>query len=248
METTSNSTYPSTTEFITSTTTNNNSTRVKRSGNIDVVCHESEDGYAVFVPHPYDCSLYYECVDLTPVLMSCPAGLYFDSRINVCNWPEYADCHVKTTTTTTTASPTTTETTTNSTTTATDSPTTTETSTTSTTATASPTTTETSINSTTITASPTTTGTSTNSTTTTASPTTTGTSTTSTTTTTTSSRVKRSANFDVVCHESEDGYAVFVPHPYDCSLFYECRGRTPVLMSCPAGLYFDSRINVCNWP
>ena len=64
-----------------------------RKDNIfDVVCHESEDGYAVFVPHPYDCSLYYECVDLTPVLMSCPAGLYFDSRIDVCNWPENVDC------------------------------------------------------------------------------------------------------------------------------------------------------------
>merc|ERR1719510_1564070 len=134
--------------------------------------------------------------------MSCPPGLYFDSRINVCNWPEYADCDESTTSTTTTASPTTTETSTNSTTT---------------------------------TASPTTTGTSTNSTTT-------GTSTNSTT------RVRRSADFDVVCHESEDGYAVFVPHPYDCSLYYECVDLTPVLMSCPAGLYFDSRINTCNWP
>merc|ERR1712020_476707 len=76
----------------TKTTTNSTSSRVKRSANFDVVCHESEDGYAVFVPHPYDCSLYYECVDLTPVLMSCPAGLYFDSRIDVCNWPENVDC------------------------------------------------------------------------------------------------------------------------------------------------------------
>merc|ERR1712241_933207 len=102
METTSNSTYPSTTEFITSTTTNNNSTRVKRIPGFDVVCHESQDGYAVFVPHPYDCSLYHECVGLTPVLMSCPAGLYFDSRIDICNWPEYVDCPEPTTTTSTT--------------------------------------------------------------------------------------------------------------------------------------------------
>merc|ERR1712110_235008 len=117
---------------------------VKDSNNFDAVCHESEDGYAVFVPHPYDCSLYYECRGRTPVLMSCPAGLYFDSRINVCNWPEYVDCDESTTstTTTTTTSPTTTETSTNSTTTTT-SPTTTETSTNSTTPTTSPTTTET---------------------------------------------------------------------------------------------------------
>ena len=65
---------------------------LRKDNNFDVVCHESEDGYAVFVSHTYDCSLFYECVDLTPVLMSCPAGLHFDSRINVCNWPEYADC------------------------------------------------------------------------------------------------------------------------------------------------------------
>merc|ERR1711874_194744 len=121
-------------------------------------------------------------------------------------------------------------------------------STTSTTTTSSPTTTETTTNSTTTTVSPTTTETSTTSSTTASSPTTTQTSRNSTTTTTTSSRVKRSANFDVVCHESEDSYAVFVPHPDDCSLYYECVDLTPVLMSCPAGLYFDSRIDVCNWP
>merc|ERR1711988_1911071 len=73
--------------------------------NFDAVCHESQDGYAVFVPHPYDCSLYYECVGLTPVLMSCPSGLFFDSRIDTCNWPEYVDCEVATTTTTTITTP-----------------------------------------------------------------------------------------------------------------------------------------------
>ena len=72
----------------------------KSINQFDVVCHESQDGYAVFVPHPYDCSLYYECVGLTPVLMSCPAGLYFDSRIDICNWPEYVTCPEPTTTTT----------------------------------------------------------------------------------------------------------------------------------------------------
>merc|ERR1711953_1587196 len=100
-ETTTNSTLPSTTESIASSTSNTNSTRVKRNAEFDVVCHESQDGYAVFVPHPYDCGLYYECVNLTPMLMSCPSGLYFDFRINVCNWPEFVDCPEPTTTTTT---------------------------------------------------------------------------------------------------------------------------------------------------
>merc|ERR1711988_1231117 len=90
-------------EETTTTTTTTTTTK-----DFDAVCHESQDGYAVFVPHPYDCSLYYECVGLTPVLMSCPSGLFFDSRIDTCNWPEYVDCEVATTTTTTITTPSTT--------------------------------------------------------------------------------------------------------------------------------------------
>merc|ERR1711971_1318237 len=78
----------------------------------DVVCPESEDGYAVFAPHPYDCSLYFECVGITPVLMSCPGDLEFDIQLNVCNWPELANCQPITTTTTTTTTSTTRTTTT----------------------------------------------------------------------------------------------------------------------------------------
>merc|ERR1712107_942342 len=59
---------------------------------VDVVCYESEDGMTVFIPHPSDCGLYYVCVGLNPVLMSCPGGLFFDPSLNVCNWPELVDC------------------------------------------------------------------------------------------------------------------------------------------------------------
>ena len=59
---------------------------------LDVVCPDSEDGFAVFVPHPTDCSLYYMCVGGSPILMPCPPGLYFDPSLNVCNYPEYVDC------------------------------------------------------------------------------------------------------------------------------------------------------------
>ena len=65
---------------------------LNKDNQFDVVCHDSQDGFPVFVPHPYDCSLYFQCVAMTPVLMSCPSGLLFDSRIDVCNWPEYVDC------------------------------------------------------------------------------------------------------------------------------------------------------------
>merc|ERR1712029_644362 len=62
----------------------------------DVVCPESQDGFAVFVPHPTECNLYYECVGLTPILMSCPGDLYFDPTLNVCNWPDQVDCEPQT--------------------------------------------------------------------------------------------------------------------------------------------------------
>ena len=65
---------------------------LERDDPLDVVCHESQDGLAVFVPHPIDCHLYYECVGLTPVLMSCPDQLYFDSRIDTCDLPENVEC------------------------------------------------------------------------------------------------------------------------------------------------------------
>ena len=60
-----------------------------------MVCTESEDGLAVFVPHPRDCGLYYECDGTTPVLMECPPGLYWDERENVCNWPEASGCSME---------------------------------------------------------------------------------------------------------------------------------------------------------
>jgi len=62
----------------------------------DVVCPESQDGYSVFVPHPTDCTLYYQCFGTSPILMSCPEGLFFDSTLDVCNWPDQVDCKQQT--------------------------------------------------------------------------------------------------------------------------------------------------------
>merc|ERR1711963_413057 len=73
------------------TTTGVNGTFMK-SHHFDVVCPESEDGYSVYVPHPTHCSLYYQCVGNNPTLMSCPGGLYFDTNLNVCNWPQFVNC------------------------------------------------------------------------------------------------------------------------------------------------------------
>ena len=40
-----------------------------------------------------DCTSYYMCdAGLNPVLMNCPDGLFWDSNLNVCNWPENVEC------------------------------------------------------------------------------------------------------------------------------------------------------------
>merc|ERR1711963_292471 len=146
----------------------------------NVVCPESEDGYSVYIPHPTDCGLYYQCVGTHPSLLSCPDGLYFDTNLNVCNWPQFVDCQNKETDnpeTTTHIIKTTTE--------------------------------DLSLNVTftTIIAEN------------------------ETTTTGVNGTFMRSHNFDVVCPESENGYSVYVPHPTECNLYYQCVGNNPTLMS-----------------
>jgi hypothetical protein len=51
----------------------------------------------------------------------------------------------------------------------------------------------------------------------------------------------------VVCSPSQDGFVVFVPHPYDCAKFFMCHGMTGVAMDCPGSLQFDTDLNVCNY-
>ncbi len=59
---------------------------------IDVVCPPSEEGESVYVPHPYECNKYFECVGGNGVLMKCPDGLVFDPVFHVCDWPWNVDC------------------------------------------------------------------------------------------------------------------------------------------------------------
>lgn len=39
-----------------------------------------------------------------------------------------------------------------------------------------------------------------------------------------------------------------LPYRDDCTKFCTCSNGTPYLMSCPAGLHFDTKVSVCNWP
>ena len=59
---------------------------------INVVCNPSEDGYVVFVPHPYECNKYFMCQGMTGIAMHCPADLQFDTNLNVCNYPQVVNC------------------------------------------------------------------------------------------------------------------------------------------------------------
>merc|ERR1711962_1880518 len=61
----------------------------------DAVC--PEEIFLSFVPHP-DCNKYYECAWGVPILMSCPPTLYFDPKLNICNYPDQVDCQMPSTT------------------------------------------------------------------------------------------------------------------------------------------------------
>jgi len=249
------------------------------AADVVVECPESEDGQAVYLPHPTDCRKFYECQNAIPVLMECPPSLYFDPTINVCNYPELVDCKQPTSTTkksptsTTTALPatTTTKLPTNTTalpvsTTSTDDiininsttielinkmhleeiATNTTHSANQTTATAEPsfntTTWEPTYNTTTM------------DTTTTEEPSFNTTTMETTTmeptdnTTTTEPITTSSTSPAIQCPESTDGFPVYVAHPTDCTKFYECHDEEPILMECAPPLYFDPRIDVCNYP
>ena len=99
-----NTPYP--TEATTTSTSENstsvdyNTTTVKteiiRNGkNIEtspVQCHYSEDGYAVILPNPEDCSTFFICVGLTPVEKQCKPGLLFNPELLVCDFPQNVTC------------------------------------------------------------------------------------------------------------------------------------------------------------
>jgi len=239
-----------------------------------VECPESEDGQAVYLPHPTDCRKFYGCQNHIPMLMECPPSLYFDPTINVCNYPELVDC--KQPTSTTKKSPT-------STTTALPATTTTKLPTNTTNLPVSTTSTDDiininsttielinkmhleeiatntthSVNQTTATAEPsfnTTTweptyNTTTMDTTTTEEPSFNTTTMEPTDNTTTTEPITTSSTSPAIqCPESTDGFPVYVAHPTDCTKFYECHDEEPILMECAPPLYFDPKIDVCNYP
>ena len=57
-----------------------------------IVCPASDDDFPVLLPNPNDCSQFFMCMDETPILTDCPAGLYFNPDLGVCDYPQNVDC------------------------------------------------------------------------------------------------------------------------------------------------------------
>ncbi|XP_017474418.1 PREDICTED: endochitinase-like [Rhagoletis zephyria] len=85
--TTKSTTTEGTTPLLTSTTTetSNGTTAITPQA-----CETLPTG--TFLPDPDHCSRYYVCTFGRAILMHCPHPLWFDTRLNVCNYPENVTC------------------------------------------------------------------------------------------------------------------------------------------------------------
>ncbi|XP_053677033.1 probable chitinase 10 [Anopheles nili] len=72
-------------------------------------CSESTEWIPTYFVHPTNCSRFYECRQTDAWEFECSAGLHFNSKINVCDFPANAQCvpQLPGQSTTTTTSPTT---------------------------------------------------------------------------------------------------------------------------------------------
>uniref|UniRef100_T1DJ03 Putative salivary mucin n=1 Tax=Psorophora albipes TaxID=869069 RepID=T1DJ03_9DIPT len=57
----------------------------------DPRCPENPS-YTVLLPHPTDCGKFLTCVWGKTVEQVCPAGLHWNDRLKVCDWPANAGC------------------------------------------------------------------------------------------------------------------------------------------------------------
>ncbi|TRY73175.1 hypothetical protein TCAL_08179 [Tigriopus californicus] len=49
-----------------------------------------------------------------------------------------------------------------------------------------------------------------------------------------------------ICYVRDEG--LFKINPSDCTIFYRCSGYKAHRFTCPSGLYFNPKNNVCDWP
>jgi len=53
-----------------------------------------EDLEDMYHAHPSRCDAFCQCSNGTPHHMDCPSGLHFNTELNVCDWPQAANCQV----------------------------------------------------------------------------------------------------------------------------------------------------------
>ncbi|XP_022901762.1 peritrophin-1-like [Onthophagus taurus] len=56
------------------------------------VCPETNGAFAAYLRHETNCNQFYECNWGQKVLFNCPAGLYFNTKLNVCDYPDNVEC------------------------------------------------------------------------------------------------------------------------------------------------------------
>ncbi|KAJ9594809.1 hypothetical protein L9F63_013890 [Diploptera punctata] len=52
-------------------------------------------GEVIYFPHPDSCEWFIQCSNGTPYCMPCPAGLHWNRRLSVCDWPRAARCVIR---------------------------------------------------------------------------------------------------------------------------------------------------------
>ena len=58
-----------------------------------IKCPETSNGDMTFIPSPFDCSKFYVCANSDPVEMTCPDGLWFNTELSKCDYPENVKCN-----------------------------------------------------------------------------------------------------------------------------------------------------------
>nr|XP_012226761.1 PREDICTED: uncharacterized protein LOC105674771 [Linepithema humile] len=89
--TTTKSTTTKSTTTKSSTITTTESTTTTKNPNPREECPKGSNETARIL-HPYQCNLYYECVNGEKSLRECPIGKHFDYVREVCDWPSVVNC------------------------------------------------------------------------------------------------------------------------------------------------------------
>jgi hypothetical protein len=61
----------------------------------DVSCPAQNGEFALHLPHPSDCTKFCKCDWGQAFEFSCPGDLHFNDAMQVCDWPERAQCKVE---------------------------------------------------------------------------------------------------------------------------------------------------------